>query len=412
MLPTELLSFKVEAGMLTPRKLPNNDKNRSLAKALIELYDFNVGERKRTLNELLSQLEEGRSDFKVIRGLSHLLASDHSTFETRAKTEPARIREKVFALAQHSPPSRIRRQVVLEQAATELSDHDTTLSAEDILDGLYADLPENQELVAFQAPEVQALMDRYNLAQSQGALYRAYELVITARRNEPARYKQLFKYLKLFGLMATVEGDADYGFTIVLDGPTSLFKQSTRYGLSMAKFLPALLHVTKWDLTATLKPRKDLAWIESNDEEWRFELTSESGLVSHYKEEADFDSALESAFAERFEKASSDWILEREVDLVPVPGGVIIPDFRLVKDDRAVLLEIVGYWRPDYLKKKFALLKKSGRQDVIIAVSERLNLEKAGVDPSEFEGRVIFFKGVLPPKDVLEVAEHIAPPRI
>ena len=44
-----------------------------------------------------------------------------------------------------------------------------------------------------------------------------------------------------------------------------------------------------------------------------------------------------------------------------------------------MLLEIVGYWRPDYLTKKFDRLKKSGRSDVIVAVSERLNLEKAGI---------------------------------
>ena len=57
---------------------------------------------------------------------------------------------------------------------------------------------------------------------------------------------------------------------------------------------------------------------------------------------------------------------------------MILPDFRLVHGERSVLVEIVGYWRPEYLKKKFALLKKSGRTDLIVCVSERLNLEKAG----------------------------------
>ena len=116
-------------------------------------------------------------------------------------------------------------------------------------------------------------------------LYRAYQLVITARRNEPARYKQLLKYLKFFGLMVTVEGDATYGFTLTLDGPASLFSSNTRYGLAMAKFLPALLHVTKWDLSAALKPRRDLAWVDPKDDEWSFQLTSEDGYVSHYAAE-------------------------------------------------------------------------------------------------------------------------------
>jgi hypothetical protein len=38
--------------------------------------------------------------------------------------------------------------------------------------------------------------------------------------------------------MTYIEGDADHGFTITIDGPTSLFKPSTRYGLAIAKLLP------------------------------------------------------------------------------------------------------------------------------------------------------------------------------
>ncbi len=38
-----------------------------------------------------------------------------------------------------------------------------------------------------------------------------------------------------------------------------------------------------------------------------------------------------------------------------IPGSVMIPDlFRLVHPDgRTFLLEIVGYWRPEYLKRNF-----------------------------------------------------------
>ena len=51
--------------------------------------------------------------------------------------------------------------------------------------------------------------------------------------------------------------------------------------------------------------------------------------------------------------------------------------------------------------------RKSGRGNVIVCVSERLNLERAGVDPSDFDERLVWFKGVLPPKEVLAVAERI-----
>ncbi|MFC4639065.1 DUF790 family protein [Deinococcus hohokamensis] len=407
MLPTELLMFRVKAGLVEPRRLKPTTANLALAQTLIETFEANLGKRRWELDEDLRALEAGRQDFKVLRGLSHLL-TNLSTFEAAGDAEPSLVRARVFELAQTGVPSRKSAALILEQAARSLS-HDRPLSPAEVQASLYADLPDQQTLVSFEPPAPLELIHRFDLAQAQGMLYRAYELVITARRNEPARYKQLLKYLKFFGLMATVEGDATFGFTLTLDGPTSLFSSTTRYGLAMAKFLPALLHVTKWDLSAVLKPRKDLAWVDPADAEWSFQLTSDDGYVSHYKPPEEHDSALESGFAERFAKTQTPWVLEREVDLVPVPGGVILPDFRLVHPDgRSVLVEIVGYWRPEYLRKKFELLRKAGRTDVIVCISERLNLEKAGVDPSDFGDRVVWFKGVLSPKDVLAVAEGAA----
>lgn len=406
MLPTELLMFKVKAGLFEPRRLRSTTNNLKLAGTLIATFETHVGQRRFELTETLATVEKGRADYRVVRGLAHLL-TQRSEFEAGGGLVPAAVREKVFALAQDGPPSRHRTAAILDQAARALSS-ESPFTSHDVAAALYADLPDQQTLIAFDALEPLELIQRWDLAQAQGALYRAFQLVITARRNEPARYKQLLKYLKFFGLMVTVEGDANYGFTLTLDGPTSLFSSNTRYGLAMAKFLPALLHVTKWDLSAAIKPRKDLAWTDPNDEEWSYQLTSEDGYVSHYKAPEEHDSALESGFAERFAKVDTPWVLEREVDLVPVPGGVILPDFRLVNGERSVLVEIVGYWRPEYLRKKFALLKKSGRTDLIVCVSERLNLEKAGVDPSEFGDRLIWFKGVLNPKDVLALAERIA----
>ncbi len=363
-----------------------------------------MGKKRFELNDELKTLEEGRRDYRVLRGLAHILAGDHSTFATGGPLSPPLVRSRVFELAQAHPPARFRRADILEQVGRSLG-----ADPQEVAEALYADLPDQQTLVNFDAPEPQVLLDRFNLAQAQGLLYRAYSLIITARRNEPARYKQLISYVKFFGLMVTVEGDSDYGFTLTMDGPTSLFGGTTRYGLSLAKFLPALLHVTEWDLSAAFKPRKDLAWVDQSDEEWSFQITSEDGYVSHYPPPKEYDSALESGFADRFVKLDTPWQLEREVDLVPVPGGVIIPDFRLVHPDgRSVLLEIVGYWRPDYLQKKFDRLKKSGRRDVILAVSERLNLDKAGVKLDAFSEQLIPFKGVLDPKKVLELAEQLA----
>ena len=126
--------------------------------------------------------------------------------------------------------------------------------------------------------------------------------------------------------------------------------------------------------------------------------------MSHYPPGKTYDSMVESAFADRWAGAKTEWQLEREVDLVSIPGSVMVPDFRLVHPDgRSFLLEIVGYWRPEYLKKKFAQVKKALRDDLILAVSERLNLGQAGIKVEDVPAKIVWFKDKLVPKSVLSL---------
>ena len=135
-------------------------------------------------------------------------------------------------------------------------------------------------------------------------------------------------------------------------------------------------------------------------------LEADCGLVSHYPPGQPYDSILEQAFAERWAHTPTAWRLEREVDLIPIPGSVMVPDFRLVHaDGRSFLLEIVGYWRPEYLRKKFAQVRLAGRQDLIVAVSERLNLERAGIKREDMPARMVWFKDRVLPKAVLDMLE-------
>ncbi len=380
-------------------------KSLELGNELIGCFQEAVGKCQGVLERQLLDLEGDATDYRVKRGLAYILKSSFCTFEVVSPLEPPMLRERVFALAAQSVPSGESTQVTLNKIAAELSQElEREVLLEQVRDGLYADLAENKILTNFDAPSPVDLLNRYNLSQVQGIFYKASQLILNAHRNVPGEYKLLFRYLKLFQLMAYIEGDADHGFTITVDGPTSLFHPSTRYGLAIAKLIPALLHVTKWSLAATLQTR------DAYTNTWktgRFTLNSECGLVSHYSKGKPYDSMLESSFADKWDALKTDWVLEREVDLVPIPGSVMIPDFRLIHPDgRDFLLEIVGYWRPEYLQKKFYQVRRSGCDNLILAISERLNLEKAGVKLDNVPAKIVWFKDKLLPKSVLAAIEE------
>jgi uncharacterized protein len=407
MLTSELLIYRIEAGVIVPRALGFGKPDLERARTVIDLFKAHDGRRRGELDEALRADEGEGTDYRVRRGLAHLLYSERCEFQTQSILEPELLRDRVFAASASVRPSLETGAKLLDDLALDLTvELERPISGAELEASLYADLKENQ-LVAFEPVEVQWLLERYNLAQAQGVLYRSSELVITAHRNDPGEYKLLFRYLKLFGLMHRITGDVDAGYSIFLDGPASLFKPSTRYGIQFAKFLPAMLHASKWSLDALIHPRVQFA-DQSQPPEAHFTLDSSTPLKSHYAKGKVFDSILEHSFAERFEKTKTDWKLEREVDLVDLGGTVMIPDFRLVHSDgRAVLLEIVGFWRADYLRRKFDKLRRSNRRDIVIAVSQKLNIGESGANLDGLEDQIIWFKGALDPKTVLEAAERL-----
>jgi hypothetical protein len=402
MLTTELLIHRQNGEEIIPKRLKLDDKHLGLASDLIQFFQDAVRKSQGVLERQLADFEGDTTDYRMKRGLAYILKSSFCTFEVVSPLEPAMLRERVFSLAAKSVSSRENTEAILTKISDDLSrELQREVLPVHVHEGLYADLSENKILTSFDAPKPEDLLHRYNLSQVQGVFYKATHLVLNAHRNVPGEYKLLFRYLKLFQLMAYIEGDADHGFTISIDGPTSLFSPSTRYGLAIAKLIPALLHVTKWSLSATLQTR------DFYTNEWktgRFTLNSECGLVSHYPQGKPYDSMLEQSFADKWDNLKSGWILEREVDLIPIPGSVMIPDFRLVHPDgRTFLLEIVGYWRPEYLQKKFSQVRRANCDNLILAISERLNLEKAGVKLDNVPARIVWFKEKLLPKAVLAV---------
>ena len=112
-----------------------------------------------------------------------------------------------------------------------------------MLNSLFADLRDENRLLRFEDITAQRLIDRYNVALAQAVLLRSVLVRAEVRNEKPARYRQLFRRLKFHRLLYRVEGSMRDGYVFHIDGPLSLFSATTKYGLQVAWFLPALLHL-------------------------------------------------------------------------------------------------------------------------------------------------------------------------
>ena len=110
-------------------------------------------------------------------------------------------------------------------------------------------------------------------------------------------------------------------------------------------------------------------------------------------------------FARDFERLTDAWALVPEPRPIAVQGVLVFPDYALVHGHdprRRWMLELVGFWTPEYLQAKEETLRQFEDAHVLLAVSESLG-DKISGDL----GEVIPFKSSLSIKNVLERLQEV-----
>jgi uncharacterized protein len=309
----------------------------------------------------------------------------------------------------------------------------TNLKAKDIESYLYADLKENHVLCEMDKNMPKnpvGLISRYNLSLCQSLLLRATEMDVyidfsslhdgsqqdsTLQTSKWLRF--LFRHIKFQQLMYRIwqvqpQSNPEL-YHIRIDGPQSIFQKSSRYGMKLALFLPALvLFPGKWYATATV------LWGKKRKMKRLFCLSNKSNLVSHYQATGLWRSSSEENFELRFqvwlEKESKkglevQWSLEAGRLFCLEDGRLCISDFVLKHPLGDVNVEILGYW-----KKKEALHQKRRpkKEHYILVVSKNLISDKVLLKGKEEEQSllqkdVVVFRDIIPIKKIMERARSL-----
>lgn len=443
MLTADLARSRTYEDTITPLLIDTDEQQyQETAEKLIQIFEEHLGEPKGELEDTIDQLTIADTDYKIVQGLAKLL-NDECEFETVAPIEPREIRQELFEKANDSYP--IVRQPTLGEDTQKLEVYSSVadqlgITLEECYQGMYADLEENKRLVRFghrvsdeyeetdgsstttrltgdseesyaeDTITVDWLLTRYNLALAQAVLYDATEMRIRVWDS----FATVFSYVKLFGLMHRIypidnngnrvsSTDVADGYEAVLDGAASLFSKSRKYGIRMANFLPALPLCDRWEMKADILDDES----GSAGRTLSFELDHTEELSSHYAAQGEFDSDVERTLAQKWERAKTDWQLVREDDVLDLGAEVMLPDFAIEHSDgRRAIFEIVGFWTPEYLDKKLTKIQEADHDNLIIAVSERLDCSSE--DFERMNDRVLWFKSGIHVYDVVELAEDYA----
>lgn len=391
MLPSELLAVWKRKGMIWPRYSKFSEDDLSVANNLIDAYDSHIGQKKSELKELTDEFEDKGFDYRFVRGLAFLLEKK-SMFKRDDRVNALELRRKIFETSGKSgiPTSQEERKRIVEAAAAELR-----IATQDADQYLYTDLDRELILEKFEMVPAIELLKEYNFSLTQTLLFDSTEARFTTTGN----WQNIFRAVKRLGLIYDTEKDG--GLWVKIDGPSSLFKLTRRYGTSMAKLLPAILANPHWAFETKV------LWRYTNEIcSFKLESLKHSYLFkTPQKLEVTYDSSVEREFASRFDELKSEWLLKREPEPILTGKQVMIPDFSFERDGVKVYMEIVGFWTDDYLLRKIEKLKNADA-NILVAFDEDLACGKIQSLEKQSHLKVVPFRKHIPLVPIVRFLEE------
>jgi predicted nuclease of restriction endonuclease-like RecB superfamily len=357
-----LLSYSAVGHLVVPRFLGEHDH--PWLRGLLEEHERFIGRPQRELEaHLRGATAAGASPIKwkqAIQVLTRFGCGSHPL----AAVPSRRARELVFAEAARTEASPA---AILAAVATTVG-----VSAEALQDSLFADLP-GERLVALPPPTLSAveLALRTNLSLVQALLSRAASVSIEVEGST----RMLVRHAKLRGLICTVAKRSGTGGPVLeLSGPFALFRHTRLYGRALGELVPFLAWCRRFYLRATcvLDGRRLILELRPGDP------------IFPAAEPRRHDSRLEECFARDFRRLAPEWDVIREPEPVSAGGTLIFPDFALQHRTNAArrwLLEIMGFWTPDYVARKLALHRRAQLTNLILCIDESRNCAKSDFPP-------------------------------
>jgi uncharacterized protein len=431
MLPIELLRVRISSKMNQIRPVFCDYENElSLPSKIIKMYEEMAEKKvsKANVDENVSKIEAKYADYKLVRGLCHLLeqrcvyasyTSSNIAFSDNGNNNNTNnaiyLRRNIFEESSRNgyPVTENERKYILQKVASK-----NNLTIDELELAMWNDLDKNKYLKNFDSLTSLQLVAWYNISIIQTVLLNCVKLEFSVYGG--FNWKKILRKIKQLGLMYFLYSEPnlklasnnqtknqdmllgsnnDKRIICTVDGPLSIVRLTDKYGMAMAKLIPLIIFTERWSIDATIL-RKSMNGIKKT---YNFQLSNRdkdlpifdaSHITSHTHVQSErdseiglsfnkyimdsFDSNVEKKFMDKFLTFSTDWQLAREPDpLILSDGKAFIPDFVFEKHGVKVYLEIVGFWTKDYLKRKLEKIKDlttnpvtaEGAADLLIAAN-------------------------------------------
>lgn len=337
--------------------------------------------------EALRRQERHVRDAARLSGLSRALL-DACVFKAPEGAERAEeVRAALFgARGKRWPPVPGDRSWLLREAAVSLD-----VDVEDVDRLLYADAPGAQVLVRAPAWDGRTLLAHYNLELARAVLLDASRLELKVRGG----WRDIFRAVKSGRVMHELHREGR-SYRMEITGPAAQFVvRPARYGARLARVIPALSRSPAWRLEADIvRDGRRFLFTARGSPRARGGDAPVGSEPRRARYDSGWERSLAAEFRKRVGKERDGWSVHRESTPVRAGGELFLPDFTFRHEDgREALVEIVGFWTPEYLESKVRKVAAAGLENLVLVVYRGLAVG-GGADVLEGavgEGRVVWF---------------------
>jgi len=381
----DALGFDFHGDEIVPRYFLEPDHG--WLRALVDEYLRYEGKPRADLSERLAEPLPMRVPLDKLR-VARKVLDRMWDFAVEAEVKPAKARATLFELAAAEADD----ERAIAEAAAQLE-----VSGEVLQRSLFADLADERIVRAPNPmPSVASLAQRANLALVTGLLKRA----LAVRIEGGSALRAVVRQAKLRGLLCTVhpEGStlAPARDRLQISGPFALFRRTVMYGRALATLVPFAARCADLEMRSIC----DLG----SEGPRNLVIRAGDPLFPAPSEER-FDSKLERRFFRELAEVAPDWDVLREPKAVPADGTLVFPDFELVHRldvSRRWLVEIAGFWTPEYVADKLARLREADMDRFILCLDAERNCSSEELPE---RARVIRYRRRIDPAEVLAIIE-------
>lgn len=369
MLTKNLVKYRVRAGKIFPKLITKKDRESALSLASEMMNPFNSS-TDLTMFELESLWEaDGCQLNNYFQAFKKILFDSLDVSQVQESVE-----EKRWEWIHEAQSMRQKHYFESVESFKEQFSFEVGEPEESINENLYRDLPEFRTVKLTTLIEPEQLVERFNLSQVQGLLIRASWLKIKCPSISLEERRALIrsvKFHRLIGEFSSDLGSVSKGFELKLTGPLSVLDNSQSYGVKFAHFLPRVLTLKDWEISAeiTVDTKKERYLLEVNQGTG---LKSDKPLLKSYIP-PEFQQLLQS-----FNELYDHWNIQAGDEAFHLGEGFYcFPDFILSSTSgEKIYMELFHKWHCGQLKNRLEMLEKSGDKRLVLAVCRSIAKKK------------------------------------